>query len=113
MKLLNTQHKVYVGNWNARPIGLPLVPCFNLTTISHPKEFFNILNKLLDIDIFSNNPLVINLFPFQNVFVCEISSTGKSICKCLTDHPKYKIYKDSFFAGDFWQAFDNELWIHK
>lgn len=59
-----------------------------------------------DYTIYTNNTHVVCLFPYDKVVV--ISQSGKRAT--LDKHPKYRVWKEEFHAGEFWSCF-GEAWV--
>lgn len=60
-----------------------------------------------DYRIYTNNPYLVDLFPYDKVVV--ISQTGKRAT--IDQHPKFKKWKDEFHAGEFWSCMGEE-WVN-
>jgi hypothetical protein len=88
---------IYAGNYAFCPKQIP--PFNDFTT--HPRNFCK-----LDYDVFTNNPILVKNYPFDEVVL--ISPKGKF--KKLSEHPEAKKWKDEFDAGEFW-SFVGESWI--
>jgi hypothetical protein len=105
---LKTNVKVYVGKWEDRPIGVAVIPCFEITKTAHPRDFHKIFENFVSvavISIFSNNLSVVQLFSPENVMVCK---DGK--CKPLTEHPDYERWKNELDSAEMWSLW-GEDWV--
>lgn len=92
--------RCYVGDWAARPIGLlidPSPPGFLIASI----EQLPGLVESLAYDIWTNNPLVVDCFPPEQVMVCGFVA-GKTMCRPLSDHPGWHLLSDEFTTGEVW-----------
>ena len=118
--------RCYVGEWNARPIGSNVDPTvFNLV---HPNDFLKVAEQHKkerpDVDVWTNNPYVVSAFNPEEVFVCcrfdgDVPAVrgdiyrlhrGGIVCRPITDHPKYKKWKDEMTPGEMWSLF-GERWV--
>ena len=85
----------------------------------HPKaqmELIGVLRKLLaqfpDLQIIatSHSPYILDKLAWNEVRVTALNDDGSAVCKPLTDHPKYPMWKDSMSPGEFW-SHGGEDWV--
>ncbi len=74
----------------------------------HPRNFPDYLNKEMLSVFISNNPLFVDCFPPENVFV--VSKSGKY--KRVVDHPQWREWCGTMKSGEFW-TWAGEDWVDK
>lgn len=70
----------------------------------HPREFSKYVNKLYE-PIWTNNPLLVDCFNWDQIFV----HYGNSV-KRLDEHPQFKKWRAEFSPGEFWSMV-GENWV--
>lgn len=88
---------VYVGAWSRCPPGISRLTDFDYL---HPRDFSAVT---LDADGWTNNPLIVDLYPAERVLVC--SRTG---VRPLSDHPDWPRWKAEMSSGEFWSLVGEE-----
>lgn len=98
----------YVGPLAARQPG---VPGFYAVGI-HPRDFAAYVAKLT-CDVWTNNPLIVECFPFDRVIVCdreEVEGGWHDRRRRLDQHPSFAKWKDCVSPGELWSIV-GEAWV--
>jgi predicted ATPase len=93
--------------------------CDDLDHGLHPKaqmELVVLLRRLLQefpnlqIIATSHSPYILDKLAWNEVRVTALNDDGSAVCKPLTEHPKYPMWKDSMSPGEFW-SHGGEDWV--
>lgn len=72
----------------------------------HPTQFQSTVDSIasLDLERWTNNPLIVDCFSAENVIVVGTDNKRKA----LSQHPEYEKWKREMSSGEFWSLVGEE-----
>jgi len=52
----------------------------------------------------THSPILLDFFRYEEIRITHTLPAGESMCVPLSKHPKFELWKDEMFPGEFWNA---------